>query len=326
MKHTTNFTCQDAKIFIAGGRGMVGSACVRKLARRGYTNVLAPSSKDLDLRNQEAVEAFFAQEKPEYVVLAAAKVGGIGAIRKAKGAFIYDNLSIENTVIHQAYKHGVKKLLFIASSCIYPKICPQPMAEDALFTGLLEPNVEPYALAKIAGIKLCEAYRAQYGCNFVSLVPSNLYGPGDKYCSENANVLPALIRRFHEAKENNLPEVMIWGDGSPRREFMHVDDLADACLFVMHNYNGAEMLNVGVGSDVSILELAQLIQKITGYTGKLSFDTSKPTGAPRKLLDSGKLIELGFRTQISLEEGIDSAYQDFLKRYKTIVALSEQKQ
>lgn len=326
MTDTTSFTLKAAKLFIAGGKGMVGSACVRNLRKSGYANILTPSSKELDLRNQKAVEAFFAQEKPEYVVLAAAKVGGIGAISKAKGAFIYDNLSIEINVIHQAYKHGVKKLLFIASSCIYPKICPQPMAEEALFTGLLEPNVEPYALAKIAGIKLCEAYRAQYGCNFISLVPSNIYGPGDKYHIENANVLPALIRRFHEAKENELPEVMIWGDGSPRREFMHVDDLADACLFVMRNYNGADMLNVGVGSDVSILELAQLIQRITGYEGKLSFDTSKPTGAPRKLLDSGKLIELGFKAKISLEQGIDSAYQDFLKRYKTIASLSGHKQ
>jgi len=301
---------KSAKIYVAGHRGMVGSAMVRKLEREGHTNIITRRSAELDLRDQHAVAAFFEQEKPDYVVLAAARVGGIHANNTYRGEFIYDNLMIQNNVIHQAYLHKVKKLLFLGSSCIYPKMAPQPLKEDYLLTGLLEPTNEPYAIAKIAGIKMCEAYRSQYGCDFISAMPTNLYGPNDNYNLQNSHVLPALLRKFHEAKTEQSPYVEVWGSGSPKREFLHVDDLADACYFLLETYSGSQLVNVGTGEDISIKDLAELIKKVVGYEGELRFDTSKPDGTPRKLMDVGKLHGLGWKHQIGLEEGIRSVYAD----------------
>ncbi len=303
----------NSKIFVAGHRGMVGSAIVRKLQKEGYTHIITRTSKELDLRNQQAVEEFFQNEKPEYVFLAAAKVGGILANNTYRAEFLYDNLMIQNNVIHFSYKYGVKKLLFLGSSCIYPKLAPQPMKEEYLLSGYLEPTNEPYAIAKITGIKMCEAYRDQYACNFISAMPTNLYGPNDNYDLNNSHVLPALIRKFHEAKINHQPKVIVWGTGTPRRELMHVDDLADACLFLMKNYNEKQFVNVGTGKDISIRELAELVKKIVGYEGEIVFDTSKPDGTPRKLLDLTRLNQIGWQSKIELEEGIRMTYQDFLE-------------
>lgn len=305
---------KNARIYVAGHRGMVGSAIYRKLQNEGFENLITRTSSELDLRNQAEVEAFFTTEKPEYVFLAAAKVGGIVANNTYRADFLYENLAIQNNVIHQAYKTGVKKLMFLGSSCIYPKLAPQPLKEDYLLTGLLEPTNEPYAIAKIAGIKMCEAYRAQYGCDFISVMPTNLYGYNDNYHPQNSHVLPALIRRFHEAKRDNLPEVTIWGSGSPKREFLFVDDLAEACYFLMQNYSEAGFLNIGTGEDLSIKELAELIRQTIGYKGELKFDASKPDGTPRKLMDVSKLNALGWKYRTALKEGIKLAYQDFLKK------------
>ena len=304
---------KDSKIYVAGHRGMVGSAILRKLQKEGYSNIITKTSKELDLRIQKDVDDFFKLEKPEYVFLAAAKVGGILANNTYRAEFIYDNLMIQSNVIHSAYKYGVKKLLFLGSSCIYPKYAPQPMKEEYLLSGYLEPTNEPYAIAKIAGIKMCEAYRHQYGCNFISAMPTNLYGPNDNYDLNNSHVLPALIRKFHEAKIYNKKEVIVWGTGNPLREFMHVDDLADACLFLMLNYNDSQFVNVGTGKDISIRELAELIKTIVGYEGNIVFDTTKPDGTPRKLLDLNYVHSLGWHHKIELEEGIKMTYQDFLK-------------
>lgn len=300
-----------SKIYIAGHRGLVGSAIVRKLQAEGYQNLLYKTSSELNLIDQVAVQRFFEQEQPEYVFLAAAKVGGILANNLYRADFLYDNLMIESNVIHAAYRANVKKLLFLGSSCIYPKHAPQPMTEDVLLTGPLEQTNEPYAIAKIAGLKLCDAYRAQYGCNFISAMPTNLYGPNDNYDLQNSHVLPALIRKFHEAKLHNKPSVDIWGSGSPRREFLHVDDLARACVYLMHHYDEAGWINVGTGQDLSIRELAELIRDIVGYTGELYFDTGKPDGTPRKLLDVSRLNALGFQAEISIRDGITAVYQDY---------------
>lgn len=297
------------KIYVAGHRGMVGSAIVRKLQAEGFRNLVLRTSAELDLTNQQAVADFFAAEKPDYVFLAAAKVGGIMANNTYRAQFIYENLMIQSNVIHQSYLHGVKKLLFLGSSCIYPKLAPQPLKEEYLLTGLLEPTNEPYAIAKIAGIKMCDAYRAQYGCRFISVMPANLYGPNDNYHPEHSHVLPALLRRIHIAKTEGLPEVEIWGTGTPRRELMHVDDLADACLFLMQHYDEAGFINAGTGEDITITELAQLICRVVGYQGRLRYDTSKPDGTPRKLLDVSKIRALGWKHRISLEEGIRSVYE-----------------
>ncbi|WP_316779821.1 GDP-L-fucose synthase [Pedobacter antarcticus] len=305
---------KNAKIYIAGHRGMVGSAIWRKLEDSGYTGLIGRTSAELDLRDQQAVTTFFEQEKPDYVFLAAAKVGGIIANNTYRADFLYENLAIQNNVIHQAYVQGVKKLMFLGSSCIYPKLAPQPLKEEYLLTGLLEPTNEPYAIAKIAGIKLCEAYRAQYNCNFISVMPTNLYGYNDNYHPQNSHVLPALIRRFHEAKVSGAPEVIIWGSGSPLREFLFADDLAEACLFLMENYHEPELINIGTGSDLSIRDLALLIRDIVGYTGELKFDSTKPDGTPRKLMDVNKLHNLGWRHTIELPEGIALAYGDFLMK------------
>ena len=303
---------KNAKIYIAGHRGMVGSAIHRKLAKEGYTDIVTRTSAALDLRNQAAVQAFFDLEKPDYVFLAAAKVGGIVANNTYRADFLYENLAIQNNVIHQSYKHGVKKLMFLGSSCIYPKLAPQPLKEDYLLTGLLEETNEPYAIAKIAGIKMCEAYRAQYGCNFISVMPTNLYGFNDNYHPENSHVLPALIRRFHEAKINNAEQVTIWGSGSPLREFLFADDLAEACYYLMQNYDEPTLINIGTGEDISIKDLAILIKKVIGYEGSLTFDSSKPDGTPRKLMDVSKLHKLGWKHKVELEQGIKLAYEDFL--------------
>ena len=305
---------KNAKIYVAGHRGMVGSAILRKLQAEGYTNLLFRNSQELDLRNQQAVADFFAAEKPDYVFLAAAKVGGIVANNTYRADFLYENLAIQNNVIHQAYLHGAKKLLFLGSSCIYPKLAPQPLKEEYLLTGLLEPTNEPYAIAKIAGIKLCDAYRDQYGCNFISVMPTNLYGYNDNYHPENSHVLPALIRKFHEAKTGGAASVTVWGTGSPLREFLFADDLADACYFLMQEYNEAGLVNIGTGHDLSIKDLALLIKEVVGFTGALVFDTSKPDGTPRKLLDVSKLHTLGWKHRIALQEGLALAYQDFLKK------------
>lgn len=304
---------KDAKIYIAGHRGMVGSAIHRNLQKKGYTNFVLRSSSELDLRNQQQVAAFFKKEKPAYVFLAAAKVGGIHANNIYRAEFLYDNLCIQNNIIHYAYRQGVKKLLFLGSSCIYPKFAPQPLKEEYLLTGTLEPTNEPYAIAKIAGIKLCEAYRDQYGCNFISAMPTNLYGKNDNYHPENSHVLPALIRRFHEAKVNQSQEVIIWGTGTPLREFLSADDMADACIFLMNNYNGKGFVNIGTGKDISIADLAHLIKDIIGYTGSINFDHSKHDGTPRKLMDVSKLNKLGWKYSIDLKQGIKDAYRDFLK-------------
>jgi GDP-L-fucose synthase len=294
---------------------MVGSAIHRKLVEEGYTNLITRTSKDLDLRDQRAVFAFFEQETPDYVFLAAAKVGGIIANNTYRADFLYENLEIQNNIIHQSYKHGVKKLMFLGSSCIYPKLAPQPLKEEYLLTGLLEETNEPYAIAKIAGIKMCDAYRAQYGCNFVSVMPTNLYGYNDNYHPQNSHVLPALIRKFHEAKTNATPEVIIWGSGSPMREFLFADDLADACYFLMETYNEPSLINIGTGEDLTIKDLALLIKEVVGFEGALTFDSSKPDGTPRKLMDVTKLHNLGWKHKVQLEQGIKLAYQDFLKNH-----------
>lgn len=306
---------KDALIYVAGHRGMVGSAVVRKLEEEGYHNIIKRSSQELDLRNQADVHSFFESERPEYVFLAAAKVGGIVANNTYRAQFIYENLAIQNNIIHNSYVFGVKKMMFFGSSCIYPKMAPQPMNEDSLLTGLLEPTNEPYAIAKIAGIKMCEAYRDQYGCNFISVMPTNLYGINDNYHPENSHVLPALIRKFHLAKVNNLPEVEIWGTGTPLREFLYADDLAEAALFLMNNYNEKQFVNIGSGTDLSIAELAKIIMKTVGYNGKLNFDANKPDGTPRKLMDVQKLHNLGWKHKTSLENGLKMAYEDFISKH-----------
>jgi GDP-L-fucose synthase len=301
------------KIYIAGHKGMVGSAMHRKLIKEGYTNVVVRTSIELDLSNQQAVADFFTKEKPEYVFLAAAKVGGIIANNTYRADFIYLNLMIESNIIHQSYLHKVKKLMFFGSSCIYPKLAPQPLKEDYLLTGELEYTNEPYAIAKIAGIKLCESYRDQYGCNFISVMPTNLFGYGDNYHPNHSHVLPALIRRIHEAKENQIEFIEAWGTGKPLREFLFVDDLADACFLLMEHYNEKQFVNVGCGEDISIKDLTELVKKVVGYQGEIRFDTSKPDGTPRKLMDATKLRNMGWKPQITLEAGIALAYQDFLK-------------
>jgi GDP-L-fucose synthase len=306
---------KDAKIYVAGHRGLVGSAIMKKLKKEGYTNLLYRTSSELDLRRQEKVENFFKTEKPEYVILAAAKVGGIQANDTYSAEFLYDNLMIESNVIDAAYQNDVKKLLFLGSSCIYPKFADQPMKEDYLLSGKLESTNEGYAVAKITGIKLCEHYNKQYDTNFISAMPTNLYGPNDNFNLETSHVLPALIRKFHEAKVNDEDEVVIWGTGKPRREFLHVDDLADSLLYLMNNYDGDQFVNVGVGKDISILELAELIKDIVGFKGEIVNDLSKPDGTPRKLLDVTRLNELGWEAQISLEEGIKDTYQWFKEDY-----------
>ncbi|GAB3938556.1 GDP-L-fucose synthase [Mucilaginibacter myungsuensis] len=305
---------KSAKIYIAGHRGMVGSAIYRKLQTEGYTNVITRTSAELDLRDQQKVAEFFATEKPEYVFLAAAKVGGIVANNTYRADFLYENLQIQNNIIHQSYLNGVTKLMFLGSSCIYPKLAPQPLKEDYLLTGLLEPTNEPYAIAKIAGIKMCDAYRAQYGCNYISVMPTNLYGYNDNYHPENSHVLPAMIRRFHEAKANGTPTVTIWGTGTPKREFLFADDLAEACYYLMQNYDQEGLVNIGTGEDISIKDLAFLVSKIVGYTGSIDFDTNRPDGTPRKLMDVSKLHSQGWKHKIELEEGIALAYQDFLSK------------
>lgn len=300
---------KDSKIYIAGHRGMVGSAILRNLQKEGYSNFVVRNSDELDLRNQNAVADFFETEKPEYVFLAAAKVGGIIANNTYRADFLYENLMIQNNVIHQSYLNGVTKLLFLGSSCIYPKMAPQPLKEEYLLTGLLEETNEPYAIAKIAGIKLCDAYRAQYGCNFISVMPTNLYGLNDNYDLTNSHVLPALLRKFHEAKEKNEKEVTVWGTGTPRREFLHADDMAAACIFLMQEFDEQGLVNIGVGKDISIKELAELIKEITGYTGNIIFDTTKPDGTPRKWMDVTKLNKLGWQATINLRQGIEMVYQ-----------------
>ena len=296
---------------MAGHRGMVGSAIVRKLQAEGYTNILTKTSSELDLMNQADVNAFFASNKPEYVFLAAAKVGGIHANNVYRAEFLYNNLMIESNIIHAAYSNNVTKLLFLGSSCIYPKLAEQPLREESLLTGELEPTNEPYAIAKIAGIKLCEAYRDQYGCNFISAMPTNLYGPNDNYDLNNSHVLPALIRKFHTAKINGDAGVPAWGTGSPRREFLHVDDLAEACLFLMLNYNGKMFVNVGSGEDITIRELAETVKDIVGFKGEIAWDSSKPDGTPRKLMDVSRIQSMGWKHAIELNEGIAAVYQEF---------------
>ena len=298
------------KIYIAGHRGMVGSAIHRRLKKEGFENFVFRTSEQLDLRNQQAVADFFAKEKPDYVFLAAARVGGILANNTYRAEFLYDNLMIQSNVIENSYRQGVKKLLFLGSSCIYPKLAPQPLKEEYLLTGLLEHSNEPYAIAKITGIKMCDAYRSQYGCNFISVMPTNLYGPNDNYDLVKSHVLPALIRKFHEAKVNGQPEVIVWGSGTQRREFLHADDMADACLFLMNNYNEAGLINIGVGEDLSVRELAEMIKDIVGYKGNIVFDTSKPDGTPRKLMDITKLSSFGWKSSIPFKEGVTQVYKD----------------
>jgi len=304
---------KDLKIYVAGHRGMVGSAIVRKLTSLGFTNLLTRTSTELDLRNQQQVADFFEVEKPDYVFLAAAKVGGIVANNTYRADFLYENLAIQNNVIHAAFLNKVKKLMFLGSSCIYPKLAPQPLKESYLLSGYLEPTNEPYAIAKIAGIKMCEAYRAQYGCNFISVMPTNLYGTNDNYDLVNSHVLPAMIRKFHGAKEKGASEMTLWGSGTPMREFLHADDLAEACLFLMENYNEAELVNIGTGEDVTIKNLASLVKQIVGFQGEIIWDTTKPDGTPRKLMDVSKLHGLGWHHKIALIDGIKLAYQDFLR-------------
>ena len=305
---------KNAKIYVAGHRGMVGSAIYRKLEQEGYNNICVASSSELDLRVTAEVDEFFRENEPEYVFLAAAKVGGILANDMYPADFLYDNLMIQNNVIEASFRHNVKKLLFLGSSCIYPKMSPQPIKEDSLLSGYLEPTNEAYAIAKIAGIKLCQAYYRQHRRKFISIMPTNLYGIGDNYHPQNSHVLPALIRKFHEAKENNSHEVVIWGSGKPLREFMFADDLGAACFFLMHHYEESEIINVGTGEEVTILELANIVAEVVGFDGKIGFDKTKPDGTPRKLMDSTRLHNLGFRHQTSLKEGIDIAYQDFLNK------------
>lgn len=303
---------KDSKIYIAGHRGMVGSAIHRKLLSLGYSNIITRTSTELDLRIQEPVNEFFETERPDHVFLAAAKVGGIMANNLYRADFLYENLMIQSNVIHSAYATRVSKLMFLGSSCIYPKLAPQPMKEEYLLTGLLESTNEPYAIAKIAGIKMCDAYRAQYGCNFISVMPTNLYGPNDNYDLQNAHVLPTLIRKFHEAKQNGDPAVTIWGTGTPMREFLHADDLASACVYLMENYDEEGLVNIGTGIDVSITELALLIKEIVGYEGTLVYDHTKPDGTPRKLMDVSKLTNLGWKYTIALKDGLKQVYDDYL--------------
>ncbi|WP_299822978.1 GDP-L-fucose synthase [uncultured Pontibacter sp.] len=298
------------KIFVAGHKGMVGSAIVRFLEKEGYTNIVTRTSQELDLRNQKQVNDFFAEEKPNYVFLAAAKVGGIIANNTYKAEFIYNNLMIQNNVVHAAYVNNVTKLMLLGSSCIYPKFCPQPMKEEYLLTGEIEPTNEPYAIAKIAGIKLCDFYREQYGCNFISVMPTSIYGPNDNYDLQNSHVLPALMRKFVAARNNNDPFVSIWGSGSPKREFLHADDLAEALVFLMHHYNEPGVINIGVGEDISILELAKLVKKVVGYEGEIVTDPSKPDGTPRKLMDVTRLNSMGWKAKTPLEEGIYKTYEE----------------
>lgn len=307
---------KDAKIYVAGHRGLVGSSILRALDRAGYKNVVYRTHKELDLTNFEAVKNFFDRERPEYVFLAAAKVGGIWANKTHKAEFIYENLQIQNSVIKNAYDYGVKKLLFLGSSCIYPRMCPQPIKEEYLLSGYLEETNDAYAIAKISGLMMCRAFRQQYGVDYISAMPTNLYGYNDNFDLESSHVLPALMRKIHDAKENNVPEVTVWGTGSPLREFLFVDDLADALVFLMNEYSGEEHVNVGTGTDVSIKELAQLICKVVGYKGKLVFDTSKPDGTPKKLLDVLKINSLGWKAAVSLEEGIRKTYEWYLQEYK----------
>lgn len=313
---------KNAKIYIAGHRGMVGSAMVRRLQQAGFTNFVTRTSSELDLRNQQAVADFFVQEKPDYVVLAAAKVGGINANNTYRAEFLYENLMIQNNVIHHSHLNGVKKLLFLGSSCIYPKLAPQPLQEDSLLTGELESTNEPYAIAKIAGIKLCDAYRSQYGCNYISAMPTNLYGPHDNYDLKNSHVLPALIRKFHEAQLVGAPEVEVWGTGSPRREFLHVDDLADACYWLLENYNESGLVNVGTGEDLTIRELAELISRTVGFQGAIRFNPEYPDGTPRKLMDVSKLALFGWSYRIGLEKGVQAVYDDYILHTQKNVAVS----
>ncbi len=303
------------KIYIAGHNGMVGSAILRKLQKEGFTNIVFRTSKELDLCNQQGVKDFFAKENPEYVFLAAARVGGIHANNSFRADFIYQNLMVQNNVIHSSYENKVKKLLFLGSSCIYPKLAPQPLKEEYLLTGLLEHTNEPYAIAKIAGIKTCDAYRAQYGCNFISVMPTNLFGPNDNYDLNNSHVLPALLRKFHEAKKNKSSFVEMWGSGTPKREFLHVDDCAEACVFLMEKYNDAGLINVGMGEDISIKDLALLIKKIVGYEGELRLDSTKPDGTPRKLMDVSKINALGWKHKTGLEEGIKMVYEEVKTKF-----------
>ncbi|HHV23590.1 MAG TPA: GDP-L-fucose synthase [Methanosarcina sp.] len=312
---------KDSKIYVAGHRGLVGSALKRKLESKGYTNLIFRTHKELDLTNQQAVNEFFKQEKPEYVFLAAAKVGGILANSTYPAEFIYENLMIESNIIHAAYKYGVKKLLFLGSSCIYPKLAPQPLKEEYLLTGPLEETNEAYAIAKIAGIRLCKHYNQQYGTNFISVMPTNLYGPNDNFDLETSHVMPALVRKFHEAKVNNEPEVVVWGTGTPRREFMHVDDMADACVYLMENYDFSEVgefVNIGVGEDVTISELAELIKEVVGFEGKIKYDTLKPDGTPRKLMDVSRLNGLGWKAGILLKDGIKETYEWYQDQIKGV--------
>ena len=303
---------KQAKIYVAGHRGMVGSAIVRKLQVLGYTNLVLKTSAELDLRDQAKVAAFFAAEKPDFVFLAAAKVGGIVANNTYRADFLYENLAIQNNIIHSSFVNKVKKLMFLGSSCIYPKLAPQPLKEAYLLSGYLEETNEPYAIAKIAGIKMCEAYRAQYGCDFISVMPTNLYGPNDNYDLENSHVLPAMIRKFQEAKERGDASMTLWGTGAPMREFLHADDLAEACVYLMETYSDAELVNIGTGIDVTIKELAETVKKIVGFEGSIQWDTSRPDGTPRKLMDVSKLHSLGWKHKIELKDGIALAYQDFL--------------
>ena len=304
----------SSKIYIAGHRGMVGSAILRNLQKQGFTNIITRTSAELDLRKQQAVEGFFAKEKPEYVFLAAAKVGGIHANNTYRADFIYENIMIQNNVIHSAFVNKVKKLMFLGSSCIYPKLAPQPLKEEYLLSGYLEDTNEPYAIAKIAGIKLCESYKRQYGCDFIAVMPTNLYGPNDNYNLNNSHVLPALIRKFHDAKETNAPHIEMWGTGKAMREFLHSDDMADACVYLMKKYSGQKIVNIGTGTDLTINDLALLIKKIVGYAGDIKHDLSKPDGTPRKLMDVGFLHCLGWKHKIDLESGIKMVYEDFRKK------------
>lgn len=306
----------QAKIYVAGHRGLVGSSILRALDKAGYKNIVYRTHQELDLTNYKAVKEFFEKERPEYVFLAAAKVGGIWANKTHKAEFIYENLQIQNNVIKNAYDFGVKKLLFLGSSCIYPKMCPQPIKEEYLLSGYLEETNDAYAIAKISGLMMCRAFRQQYGVDYISAMPTNLYGYNDNFDLESSHVLPALMRKIHEAKENNIPEVTVWGTGAPLREFLFVDDLAEALVFLMNEYSGEEHVNVGTGTDVSIKELAQLICKVVGYSGKIVFDTSKPDGTPKKLLDVSKINSLGWKAKVSLEEGIRKTYEWYLKEYK----------
>lgn len=311
---------KNGKVYVAGHRGMVGSALVRKLQAEGFTNIITATTAEVNLIDQVSTKAFFEQHQPDYVFVAAAKVGGIHANNTYRADFLYQNLMIECNTIHSAYETGVKKLLFLGSTCIYPKMAPQPLKEEYLLSGYLESTNEPYAIAKIAGIKLCESYRRQYGADFISAMPTNLYGPNDNYDLNNSHVLPALIRKFHEAKIFNKPEVVIWGSGSPMREFLHVDDLAAGCFYLMENYSDEGLVNVGTGEDVSIKELALLVKEITGYEGALTWDSSKPDGTPRKLTDCGKIHAMGWKHKIGLREGITAVYTDFVRDYERIAA------